>query len=510
VKRYAAIAFFQLRVELARRAGASDGPLAVVIARSGGAVTSERSLLGNTRIDEVSSEAWQLGIRPGATIAAARAKHSGLMVRVVQESAAVETLARAAEVALGFGTTTAYSAADDMVLVDVTGCEHLHQSEDDESGVQTLARRLSAQVASLGHAVRVAVAKGPRIAAAFARHARAKDPSLPIVKTSDAAFAKLPLAALPIEPKKVDFLLKMGFRTIDDLRKISPAALAARLGPSAADVMALLRGEDGAPLTPYVPPEVPEERVELEYGIDASEPLLFVAKTLCDRMGARLEGRTRCATHLELVLTLDRALTRERSSEESLPLRLATPIQKSADLMAVLRARVESYVFEAPILAVALRATALCPYELRARDLFVPESRAEVALPRLIAELTAELGEDKVGMFALGDRWLMERRSLLVPPGARAPRAKRLVTRALEPLHFLRRAVSHDPAAAGKKRLLSRAEAIEWWRTEPRAVDHLAVYIPELEALAWVIRNRETGKQAIWGFIEEPLEVTLG
>src|SRR5580658_4860479 len=97
--RFAAIALVNLRVELARQvsngfsARHNGGVLGVVIARPGGAVVSETSLLGNTRLDEVSPEAYALGIRPGQTIASAHARSADLRVRVVPLENVTKTLA---------------------------------------------------------------------------------------------------------------------------------------------------------------------------------------------------------------------------------------------------------------------------------------------------------------------------------------------------------------------------------------------------------------------------------
>src|SRR5450631_3729099 len=99
MRRIACIALPEIRVEIAREreketAEAQISPLAVVIARRGGAVKTEREVLGNTRLDVVSREAWDAGIRAGQTVAAARAKHSELRVRVVAEDAVEGALAR--------------------------------------------------------------------------------------------------------------------------------------------------------------------------------------------------------------------------------------------------------------------------------------------------------------------------------------------------------------------------------------------------------------------------------
>src|SRR5438105_4874594 len=100
--RIAAVHLPSVRIELARARLADHergGPLAVVVARPGGAVKDERSLLGGTRLDEVSREARACGVRAGETIAAARAKEASLRVRVVAEHAVRGVLESVAEAA---------------------------------------------------------------------------------------------------------------------------------------------------------------------------------------------------------------------------------------------------------------------------------------------------------------------------------------------------------------------------------------------------------------------------
>src|SRR5439155_22143854 len=113
-----------VRVELARARMPLEeqkAPLAIVIARPGGAVKDERSLLGNTRLDEVSPEAYALGVRAGQTIAAARAKSADLRVSVVAMDAVTEVLARVAEAGLAFGATTSFDVTSDLRTVALTG-----------------------------------------------------------------------------------------------------------------------------------------------------------------------------------------------------------------------------------------------------------------------------------------------------------------------------------------------------------------------------------------------------
>jgi protein ImuB len=314
----------------------------------------------------------------------------------------------------------------------------------------------------------------------------------------------LPLAALPLDDEAIGWLSKLGVKTVADLQRLPRRSLGTRLGAQADDVMALLRGEDGAPLTPYVPPEVPEERAELEYGIGATEQLLFVAKTLCDRMALRLAGRVMAAARLELVLKLDRAIAHDADlpPSASLAMTLPAPLCEAGELLGVLRARVESFVIPAPILSVTLRAPELVRKDARSLDLFVAEAKADRALPRLAAELAAELGEGNVGTLALGNTWLPEGRTLLVPYGKEAPPSLpvALLAPAEEPLRFLA-----SPRACGSARavtMLARIEATEWWKRGVVARDYLAAWLDDDRAMAWIERDRETGEAHVRGWLE--------
>src|SRR5579884_496974 len=212
MRRVACIALPEVRLEIARererereRNGGGDRgasarafPLVVVVARPGGAVQTERDVLGNTRIDVVSSEARALGVRVGHTVAAARARCAELRVRVVAEAAVRVALERAAETALAFGPAAAFDVAQDVVWVETGGCAHLH------GGERELARALAARVRALGHACRIALADGPRVAAAVARFAPpgAGGPLVVPAGGGAAAVAGLPLAALALEDRK--------------------------------------------------------------------------------------------------------------------------------------------------------------------------------------------------------------------------------------------------------------------------------------------------------------------
>jgi protein ImuB len=576
--RIAAICLPELRVEVVRAAsegeGAGEGqPLAIVVAP---APLTEAKLLGNTRLDVVSREARALGVHPGQTIASARARASELTVRVVRPDAVRGVLARLAEVSLAFGATVSFATASetadsygDVVWVDVTGCAHLHAPsraatgtgasnntlESRADGEAVLGSRLAQVFAGLGHVCAVAIADGPRVAAILARAAAASraassasldrgprdrrrreeeedTPVLVVVPPGKnaLALAPLPVSALPLDADDIRWLAKIGVRNVTELRALPRAALATRLGARAPVVLLLAEGEDRAPLTPYVPPEIPEEAATFEYGVEGSEALTFVAKTLADRLSARLAGRAVAASRIELDLTLDVALLRDGDEAKSeriqrIAIELPQPLSSASDLLAALRPKIERAVLRAPVLGAKLRAAALVHKPQAALSLFEPQPKAERALPRLVAELAADLGEEAVGKLALGDAWTPEDRSRLVRLDVKANanakanakasastsanvngrRRRHMLSSVPEPTRMLSQPMAVPRDAVKVVRHLSRIEAVDWWKHLPgegpkKGVDYVYAWVDE--GAAWVEIDRASGAARVRGWFD--------
>jgi protein ImuB len=582
--RIAAISLPELRVEVVRELARARGadtdaeamgvregiPLAIVVAAP---PLTEAKLLGNTRLDVVSREARALGVHPGHTIAQARARAPNLAVRVVRPEAVHGVLERLAEVSLAFGATVSFSFASssasndsgahgDVVWVDVTGCAHLHAPDRERArtpgangvseGEAILAARLARVFGGLGHTCAVAIADGPRVAAILAcaaasarassgasaqrAGARARqrlqedddEPLLVIVPPGKnaLALAPLPVSALPIGADDARWLVKLGVRTVAELRALPRSALATRLGARAAVVLGLADGEDRAPLAPYVPPEIPEEGVSLEYGVEGSEALTFIAKTLADRLATRLAGRAVAASRIELDLVLDVALLRgDLSNAESantaleriqrIAIDLPAPLSSASDLLAALRPKIERAVLRAPVLSAKLRAATLVHKPQAALSLFEPQPKAERALPRLVAELAADLGEGAVGRLSVGDTWVPEDRSRFVrldvkagakPRAADSSRAfRRLLASVPEPTRILAEPVTVPRDTVKVIRHLSRLEAVDWWKRLPgeghkKGVDYVHAWVDE--GSAWVEIDRATGQTRVCGWFD--------
>jgi len=425
--------------------------------------------------------------------------------RAVPPEAVHAALVRVTESALAFGPVAAFDVARDVVWVDVGGCSHLH------GGERQLAEAIDARVRGLGHSCQVAIAEGPRIAAAVARFgpARGARPRGPVVVPEGegrAAVSALPIAALALDDDVSRWLVDLGLRTCGDLQELPRGALGARLGARAHDVMQLLDGEDPSPLDAWRPEEVPEERVEIEWGTDSVEALVFVMKTLSDRLASRLQGRKVAAAGLQIVLGLDRALCEGGPSTSTIDVVLPAPIARAADLLAVVRVRLERHSLSAPVLAVTLRAPDLARVTARTLDFLSSDPRADRVLPRLVAELAADLGEASVGTLALADTWIPVERSRLVPFGADRPRPRHsLVTSSLEPSRLVP-PVPLPPGSLVDAVRLARVESVEWWRRGAEARDLFAVFLPvaagDEKNLAWVESAGRAGDARLLGWID--------
>lgn len=550
--RVCAVSLPELRIELVRSRlpiNEQELPLAVVVADP---PMTELKLLGNTRLSVVSREARALGVAPGQTIAQARARCGDLLVRVVRPEAVKDVLMRIAEVGLAFGATVGYALAEgtrsDLVWIDVTGCAHLHMARGATNldGETVLASRLTGAITSLGHMCFVAIADGPRVAAMLSRTiaesaanawTKAKKMpqrrgSLPIfeplvvpVGENAKAIGPLPIAALPLGPEDTRWLVKVGVRTLAELRELPKDGLSARLGGRAREILSLVDGDDRAPITAYVPPEIPEEDATLEYGIEGTQALTFVAKTLTDRLAARLQGRAVAAARVELELKLDTAVLAANDAGADrilVNMDLPAPLSNAADLLAALRPKIERLVLAAPVLSAKLRAPNLVQQRAAALSLFEPQPRAERALPRLVAELVSDLGADSVAMLTVGDSWGPDDRSKLVPFGSadakaaaslslakNAKKRRKMLASVPEPTRLLAEPRPLAKEDARIVRHLARLEAIDWWKRPPaseqnagnrRPLDYVQAWTDD--GAAFVEIDRATNAMRVRGWFD--------
>ncbi|MET0593622.1 MAG: DNA polymerase Y family protein, partial [Polyangiaceae bacterium] len=310
-RRVGAIVLTHLACELvAQERDPKELPLAVVHAQADPR-SGEEAELGNVLV-AVSDSAHKFGVRVGQTVAEARSRIAGLVVRGLTDRVLRGALGRIAEIALFFGPTVAIETGDpdaplDTVWVDLTSTTHLWGGE--EAALFELASR----VRELGHRVRAAIADGPRLARAASLFGTSPEVVVAPQK-GKATMREFPLEALPISRDRIVWLHRLGLWTVGDLSSLPPRALAGRLVDRGATVdpwresFELAEGRDDAPLVAYEPPDAPTECIAWDEPIYTIEPLLFALRGLVSRLSARLEGRGEAAQSIELSAPYDRSI----------------------------------------------------------------------------------------------------------------------------------------------------------------------------------------------------------
>ncbi|HEY0467278.1 MAG TPA: DNA polymerase Y family protein [Polyangiaceae bacterium] len=484
----------------------------------------------------VNESAKRYGVREGQTIAEACALVASLVVREVTHAEVLATLSCIAEVGLSLGTTVSV-AAPDTVWVDITGSAHL------QGGELALGSEFANRVRAMGHSVRVAISSGPRLARAFAHWftpsaADPEDRGVCVVPSEHTvpAFAALPINALPLPADTAGWFVRLGVFTIGELCALPRQALGSRLGEAAATVTELCAGRDRAPLVAFTPERSITETSAWDEPVTGTEPLTFVLGGLVSRASARLTGRGEAAQSLSLTIVYDPAIARFRGEKPELVLRfkLAAPLYRADELRRVLSARLARTKLGAPSLGMHLSVPKLVPAVARQLELSlvfagstgsVASAIADDEIPVLIAELSAELGEDKVGTLKLCDSHRPEAKSklsaaLLEPTTRTHPSGKKARLRKAEPsfaelpgaptrllpepceLHGPLRvgvslAIERSLYTIDHLRFEQRLDAVEWWGHTPLTRDYVRLWLQGasggFEAVAYV--DRSTGRR---------------
>src|SRR5688572_12301929 len=260
-----------------------------------------------------------------------------------------------------------------------------------------------------GRDIHVALASTHTAAAilAFSR------PGVTIVEGGHEAAALAPVAIDILEPfsrmrdaaaeGRVPVLQAWGLRALGEFAALPQADLVARLGRPALAWQAFARGEDTRPIVPAQPEERFDATCELEWPIDALEPLSFVLTRLLEPLSTRLERRDRGAAVLHVVLQLA-GLTAGGGEVYARRLELPTPIRDVRTLRTLALLDLESHPPAGPIerVTVAIDPT---PGRVVQHTLFARAHPTPERLSTLLARLGALMGQDRVGAAALVDSY---------------------------------------------------------------------------------------------------------
>jgi protein ImuB len=204
-------------------------------------------------------------------------------------------------------------------------------------GEEALARKIIDAVARRGFACQVGVADGmfaARLAALAPRAPRApgapralralgppRVPQAPRAETLDAAREPTPDAALIVapgetpaflapcsvgsleDPELADLLPRLGIRTLGEFAALPPAEAGNRFGAQGALAHRLARGLDPRPLVPRPPSADLSVSIEFDPPAEQSEPAVFAAKALAERMHTGLAARGLACVRVQAQVT---------------------------------------------------------------------------------------------------------------------------------------------------------------------------------------------------------------
>ncbi len=260
------------------------------------------------------------------------------------------------------------------------------------------------------------------------------------------AARRVQLERLEIEPAVRDALDKLGVRTVAGFLKLPSKGLLKRFGVEAHRLYRLAAGDLWAPLQPHPAVEPLERQFLLDAPDSDSERLLFLIKRMLDSLLAELVSKSKALTELTIRLVLD------REGEYGERIRTAAPSVDSAQILGLIRLRLESLRLESGV--VALHLTVCGTKVLPEQDLlFAEKPRRDLeAGSRALARLRAEFGDAVVVRARLHDahlpqasfRWEpMEKTAISHPRKESGPRL--LVRRIYEKPLLLPHRSRHEP-----------------------------------------------------------------
>jgi len=478
---------FVPRFELALRARADrelwHRPLAVV-ELAGGA----------QRVRVCTPAAQKLGVATGQPLSQARAACPALEVLAPDEAAhreaEKEVLARLAEHSPWLDSDGAGA-----FFLGLAGLGQLVKNE------RHFGEAVAQALRPLGFDAHVAVADGPFVAWVTAR----RKAGVSVIAPGEELLhlAHVPLAELGLTERAQELLSLLGVKTAGALAKLPAGALSRRLGAEGTYLERLCQGRvlNAWPTAARVPVPAESVSLELETPNGDLEPLLFLAKSLLDRLLPALARARTALVELTVIARLD---TR---AELRHALRPHQPTLDARAVVDVLRLWLDSKPFAAPVAALTLVASKTGPAQARQMGLFHQRQQEEYAsLERAVAKLASAFGTEAVVRPTLSDTFRPEARLRWVPfaPGAveeatgsTAIGPPPMVLKLMTPPEPVRWTAGwlHRPGKAaeavahvdGPNRLCG-----EWWEAP---FDRSYFWIGcDSGALYWVFRDEATGK----------------
>jgi protein ImuB len=271
---------------------------------------------GALRLAACDAAALNLGITPGMTLADARARVPELLAFDFDPAADARLLEWLADGCERYTPSCALRSPQGLLL-DISGCEHLHESE------AALARDLKARLRHQGITARLAIGNSPDSAFAKAR------------------FAVKDISALPVEALEVDVkihvaLKRAGLRSIGDLAIRPRQPLAARFGKMTVVRLARLLEEEDPRITPRRSLPVVHVARNFAEPVARTDDVLATIEALASEAAEHLRERGEGGRRFEV------GLFRSDGHVARLTVETGAPTRDAGLLMRLIRERIDA------------------------------------------------------------------------------------------------------------------------------------------------------------------------
>jgi protein ImuB len=354
------------------------------------------ALIERHRIVAANAAARDCGVRPGQKRATALALAPHTRLGEADPARDAAALMAVAHVLMGFTPAVSFGG-DHVVLAEVQASLRYF------GGLPRLLERLCAELAPLGHALRLACAPTAQGAQWLAVGSDEPASALPYAKATQedwrARIGAVPVARMAAAASHLAALEALGLATAADLWKQPRAGLTRRFGGELlADIDRAL-GDLADPRTALQPEPTFDSRLELFMRADDSAALLTGAAVLLNRLTAWATAHRGLVAGFELRLhheSCRKMLEDPSSRTTTLEIGLGEPVSDTAHLHSLLRERLQRLPLAASVIELSLHCHAIAPGAPPNTELFPSAASVGEGWHRLLERFEARLGPHNI------------------------------------------------------------------------------------------------------------------
>src|SRR5579875_1072633 len=303
-----------------------------------------------------------------------------------------------------------------LCVMDIAGMEALFGPPE------VLARRVLAQVRSLGMQARVVVSRNFHAAVCLAKAASMVKGgtgrrAVEVIAAGEEArvLATLPVDVLPVSEAQREVFGMWGIETLGQLAALPTSELIARMGQEGRVLQEMARGVRPHLFQPMVTELRLVERQELEFPLESLDSLMFGVALMLEQLIVRAKARLVALAEVTVRLELEGGLTHARR------VRPAQATNEKQFWVRLLHLELQAHSPQAAVLAVVLEAEPGDRSKVQ-MGLFSPALPEAGRLDVTLAQLKAMVGDGNVGAAMLEDTharegWRME--TLRLPDDSR-------------------------------------------------------------------------------------------